>query len=395
MSNYLYNPQPLWYNIGACEIIRKYGGTNLRRIPMTNTVAVTDLNTPIFVPFWEENVLPGGWTKQPASEVVFGPVEQIVVSYSGSQVSVLGDVYGNVTYTSWSNGSTVDISGYVGGDVYLKPLADWNSFSSADVFGGIYLDDAWETTLDISGFVGEGLFVNDVRGGDYDIDWTPTYLVEDSTRVEAELGTVGNVNLDNVDQSLTEIGALFGDMSISGDGNEVVIGESVNAEITIGDYTQDGGLDPLCELLGICDNSQTQQSTDTFVFVDSGDVNLTDFGQSSTIRLGDGNDSANLAGSDTIINMGDGFDFVTSSADGALVSGAEWVTHESGDLTLMDIPVGGSVEIAGSYFDLSRTMWANGQNQNGNAVLDTGDGILAILNGSEAMLPIEDYAFAA
>jgi len=254
------------------------------------TPFVTGLEAPIFIPFWEKNALPGGWVKKPVKEVLYGPIEEIIISTSGSSVSVLGDVYNNVTFTGWSNGSTVDVSGFVWGDVIFKPLSDGNSFSADWVFGGININDAWYTTLNVDSVYG-GISVNDVFGGNYDIGWTPTYQVEGSFGVEAELGVVYDVNFYDVDQSETNIGTLLGNDTFvdNGGGIDIIAGfESVTvdthgdviildpqnvqeATLQLGDHNID--LDAMMNVFG------HQEGNDAVIDFNEGSVTLVGAGQ--------------------------------------------------------------------------------------------------------------------
>ena len=351
------------------------------------TPFVTGLEAPIFIPFWEKNALPGGWVKKPVKEVLYGPIEEIIISTSGSSVSVLGDVYNNVTFTGWSNGSTVDVSGFVWGDVIFKPLSDGNSFSADWVFGGININDAWYTTLNVDSVYG-GISVNDVFGGNYDIGWTPTYQVEGSFGVEAELGVVYDVNFYDVDQSETNIGTLLGNMMISGEGNDVAIGNAYGATIQIASDATNTSIQ--IEQGGVVfDNGDSTQFVggegDQFVFANGDGVSMYNGG-----GLGLLGEILGIQDNDTFVDNGGGID---------IIAGFESVTVDThGDVIILD-PQNvqeATLQLGDHNIDLDAMMNVFGHQEGNDAVIDFNEGSVTLVGAGQDYFdsaPVDDLLF--
>jgi len=314
----------------------------------------------------------------------------IEIQQSNSDVRWFGDVYGDVVFGSSSNDSNVAVSGYIKGDVTLQPLADENSLSTTGVFGSVGIDDAWETTLVISGFVGGGIFVNDVRGGDYSIGWTPAYLVEDSTGVEVNIGTVGNVALDDVNQSETTIGTLTEYMTISGNGNDVSIGNATGATVQVASDAADTSLQ-------IGRGGTVFDSGDSTSFV-GGEGDQTVFANGGGISMYNGGNNGLLGeilgipDDDRIVEQGGGVD---------IIAGFESAGFDTqGDVFVFD-PQNleeATLQLGNHDVDIDVLMAVFGQQDGNDAVLDFNGGSVTLVGAATdyfaPQVPVDDFLFA-
>lgn len=295
------------------------------------TVAVTDLNAPAFPSFMEMMALPGGWVEPKEEKVDVFQISPFTFGQNyfltgrdlsvflngpsdGNNVTVNGDVDKLVNHDGWyndwnifGNADSVSVSSSIGTSVSAYSADYASAFQSTGLdFSFSSVDDVFWNGVNDSSL--DSFFIGDanVTGDNNEIDaFFSDFFSIDGNGNETSFVVLqeGSSTGDNT----IEIGTLTGGFNISG--GTLNIGESVSAEITIGDYAQNGELDLLCELLGICDDSVQQQTSGTSVTVQSGSVTVVD-------NSGDGSNVFTGSADDVVIAKGQAVDGETSIYNG-------------------------------------------------------------------------------
>jgi len=316
----------------------------------------------------------------------------IEIQASDSEITWFGDVWGDVTFESRSNDLSVTVTGYIEGNAIFQPLADGNSLSVWSVFGSTVIDDAYETNLEVFGFIGDGLFVNDVRGGNYEIGWTPAYSVEDSTEIDATFGLVENVVLDDVDQSLTEIGTLTEYMTISGERNNVSISNATGATVQV-------ALDATNTFLQIEDGGTFYDNGNSTSFV-GGEGNQIVYANGDGISMYNGGNSflmdfLGIPDGDTLIDNGGGLDLVSGFGEVSLDTDGDVFVFDPQNLEEATLQLG-------NYdVDIDILMTVFGQQDGNDAVIDFNGGSVTLVGAADEyfqqeqpFVPLDEFLFA-
>lgn len=297
---------------------------------------------------------------------------------------------GDLTFDFGAYGAEVELKGYSWGDVNFEPFSDGSNYESWGIGNQLTIDNSWNSSVS-TGFVGGGVFVNDARGVDLNVSWTPTYQVEDST-IDANLGFVENVVLDDVDQSLTEIGTLTEYMTISGNGNNVSIGNAVGAVVQITSVSND-------TLLQIERGGTVFDNGDSTSFVGGeGDQFVIANGDGVSMYNGGGygflGELLGIQDNDTFVDNGGGVD---------IISGFETVSlNTEGDVFVFDSKnlEEATLQLGQHDVDIGDLMAVFGEQYGNDAVLNFNGGSVTYVGAADVYFdngqaPVEDYAFAA